>query len=213
LLLNSLVEALKEGVGQTGTLVFPSFSYSFCKGKIFDVQKTKSTVGVLSEFFRKLPETSRTKHPIFSCSVTGKNSESYLNVGKDSFDEESIFGRLHKNKGKLLFLGAPFQSCTYIHYVEQMHGIPYRFLKTFSGEIKDQDESWPDECTFFVRYLDKNVVLKTDRLERYLLENGYMKEASLGNGRLLLIDADTLFKEGCKLLDEDIYYFLAEKPE
>ena len=40
-----------------------------------------------------------------------------------------------------------------------------------------------------------------------------MKEVSLGNGRIMTIEAEELFDEGCKLLDEDIYFFLKEEPK
>ncbi len=35
-LLGNLVETLRRAVGETGTLVMPTFSYSFCKNEPFD---------------------------------------------------------------------------------------------------------------------------------------------------------------------------------
>lgn len=213
LLLENLINILKESVGDEGTLIMPTFSYSFCRNEIFDVQNTKSSVGVLGEFFRKQPDIARTIHPIFSVALWGRYKNRLLNISHDSFDKDSIFGKLHRIKGKILFLGAPFRSCTYIHYIEQAHGAPYRYIKTFKGKIKNGDREYEDEYTYLVRYLDRNVILDTRKLESYLLEKKMMKEAMLGNGRILAIGAEILFKEGRGLLDKNIYFFLKEIPK
>ncbi len=210
-LLQTLIDAIKETVGEDAIIIMPTFCYSFCNGELYDVANTKSIVGVLTEYFRKQPDVSRTIHPIFSVVIWGKHKNNLLNIGKDSFDKKSIFGKLHQMNGKIVFLGAPFQSCTYIHYIEQMHGIPYRYMKTFKGKIRMGDMEYKDEYTYFVRYLDKNVIFDTSRLEKHLLEKGLIKEVRLGSGRILMIESDVLFKEGCKLLDQDIYFFLKEE--
>ena len=40
LLLGALVEVLKRAVGREGTLIMPTFTYSFCKGEIYDIDKS-----------------------------------------------------------------------------------------------------------------------------------------------------------------------------
>lgn len=210
-ILDSFVEALQETI-PNGTLILPTFTYSFCKGEKFSIKNSKSTVGALTEHFRKKEDVSRTKHPIFSVSIWG-NKNGFLDIGKDSFDKKSIFGKLHKKNAKLLFLGASFQSCTYMHYIEQMHGIPYRYIKSFKGKIVDNNEEYEGEYTFFVRYLDSNVDFDMEKTEKYLLNNGFMKKKQLGSGEILLIESKVLYKEGFKLLDKDIFYFLKTKPD
>jgi len=209
-ILSSFVEALQAAV-PAGTLILPAFTYSFCKREKFSIKDSESTVGALTEYFRKKEGVLRTKHPIFSVSVWGNKSD-FLNIGKDSFNEESIFGKLHKKKAKLLFCGAPFQACTYMHYIEQMHGVPYRYIKSFKGKIID-DVEYEDEYTFFARYLDANVNFDMQKTERYLFDNGFMKKKQLGSGKIILVDAEVLYQKGLKLLDKDIFYFLKTKPD
>jgi aminoglycoside 3-N-acetyltransferase len=206
--LTAIIDQLTASVGEEGTLILPTFSYSFCKGEIFDVAETKSTVGTLSEFFRKQPGVVRTKHPIFSVGIRGTIKECFANIGKDSFDSESIFGRLREKKGKLVFFGASFNSCTYLHHIEQLYGIPYRYIKTFTGQIREEKRTYTDYATFFVRYLDRIVELDTTRLEAYLLEKKIMQETQLGEGIVKVIDAQELFDVTTKLLDDDLYYLL-----
>lgn len=212
-LLQNLVDVIKESVGNEGTLIMPTFSYSFCRNEIFDVANSKSTVGVLGDFFRRQPDTIRTIHPIFSVAIWGRHKERLSDISHDSFDADSIFGKLHRIKGKILFFGAPLRSCTYIHYIEQAHGVPYRYLKAFKGKINNGGREYEDEYTYLVRYLDRDVILDTQKLESYLLEKKKMQETALGNGRILAIGAETLFKEGCGLLNKDIYFFLKQIPK
>ena len=101
-LLETLVQVFKTCVGDKGSLIMPTFSYSFCKNEIFDVEKTKSTTGVLSEYFRKQPSTQRTIQPIQSCAVWGYDQKSLLLIDKDTFGEKSIFETLFKLKGKIV---------------------------------------------------------------------------------------------------------------
>ncbi len=206
-LLKTVYEAIKDSVGDNGTIIMPTFTYSFCNGEIYDIVATPSTVGILTEYFRKQSDVYRTIHPIFSVGVWGKHRDTFMDISKDSFGQDSVFGKLHKLKGKIIFLGAPFQSCTYIHYIEQMHGIPYRYMKTFDGEIQKGDVKYRDKSTFFVRN-EENVIFETNRLEEYLLENGFMKEVHLGNGRILMIKSEILFDECWRLLDKDIYFIV-----
>jgi len=207
-LFSSLTSVLKDAVTEEGTILMPTFSYSFCENKIFDPDKTRSKVGALTEYFRIQPDVSRTKHPIFSFAIWGKDMESYLSISKDSFDQESVFGILHKNHGKILFLGAPFQSCTFIHYIEQMHGVPYRFIKKFSGTIRSDGRDSQDECTFFVRYLDREVAVDLTRLEKDLLEKKILTKKTIGNRNIMTVNTDNLFNEGIRLLNSDINFFL-----
>lgn len=211
--LGLILQAFKKVVGKEGIIIMPTFSYSFCRSETYDPEASCSRVGALTTYFRKQRDVVRTIHPIFSVGIWGKEKGYFnSNLSKDSFDKDSIFGKLHKKSGKILFFGASFQSCTFVHYIEQLYGIPYRYMKTFKGKIKRGDIEYEDEYTFFVRYLDKNVILDTSRLEKYLLERKSMKEIRLGNGRILMIESDVLFKEGYKLLDHDIYFFLKGKP-
>lgn len=44
------ITALKEAVGSTGTIVFPTFSYSFCHGEKYNPLTTKSDCGMLADY-------------------------------------------------------------------------------------------------------------------------------------------------------------------
>lgn len=201
-------QAFLDAVGEEGTIVMPTFSYSFCNKEIFDMAKTPSTVGVLTEHFRKQSGVSRTKHPIFSVAISGRHRNEFLNIEKDSFDAQSIFGHLHRVNAKQVFFGASFESATFVHYIEQAHGVPYRYMKTLEGIIRENGKEYSDSATYNVRYLDKDVVTELARFEKHLVSIGAMKRAELGSGIIEVVSCEDAFREGMAMLDKDIYSFL-----
>ena len=86
-------------------------------------------------------------------------------------------------------------------------------MKIFHGKIKIGKHIYEDDYTYFVRYLDRNVILDLSKLQNHLKKNNFIKKIPLGEGEILLVESSTLVKEGLKLLKKDIYYFLKEKPQ
>ncbi len=78
--LSILFKEIIKYLGENGTLVIPTFTYSLTKNKLFDVNNTKSSIGIFSEYFRNIPGTVRSSHPIFSMSAIGKKEKIYGNL-------------------------------------------------------------------------------------------------------------------------------------
>lgn len=207
LLLQTLIDSIKESVGEEGTIIMPTFTYSFDKNETYNIKSTKSTVGVMTEYFRKQREVSRTIHPSHSVAVGGKHKKSLLSISKDTFDKNSIFGKLHKLNGKLIFFGTPFhEACTFIHYIEQMHKVPYRYMRKYKGKIIKDGREYEDEFSFYYKY--SFFYTSMLKLETHLLERGLLKKVKVGEGYTSVIESGDLLKEGLRLLDKDIYFFL-----
>ena len=97
-----------DKVGKEGTILIPTFTYSFIKNKIFNLEKSKSEVGYFSEVFRNRKDTYRYCHPIFSFSIYGKkiyNKENY----KSCFGKKTIFDDFFKKNGRIIVLGNAFE--------------------------------------------------------------------------------------------------------
>lgn len=214
ILLLALVDSIKESVGESGTVIMPTFCYSFGNNEVFDVLKTKSKVGVLTEFFRKQPCTVRTIQPIYSVAIWGKRKKELFYISKDSFDDNSIFGKLHKLNGKYLMLGSSFASSfTFLHFIEQSFGVSYRFKKAFKGKINHNNNIYSDEFTCFVRYLEKKIITDLSKFEIHLHKNQLIKQVEIGFGSLLSAQTSDLYTEGMKMLEKDEYCFLKTAPE
>jgi aminoglycoside 3-N-acetyltransferase len=212
LFFQNLVDVFKESVGEGGTIIMPTFTYSFCGGKVFNVQKSASTVGALTEYFRKQSGVTRTNHPVFSVAVWGKNKRKFLKIGKDSYGKKSIFDLLRQSGGKLVFFGVSMKSsCTFLHHIEQSGDIPYRFLKTFKGVIVDKEKKYRDECTFFARYLDRETTYDFTDIITRLKREGAFRQSIIGNGAVIAVSSRDLFEIGFKMLQKNVYAFLKGK--
>jgi aminoglycoside 3-N-acetyltransferase len=158
--LNVLIDSLQEAVGEEGTLIFPTYNWDFCSGKDFDYNKTKSHTGSLSQAALNRKDFRRTKHPIYSFAVWGKDTE-YL-CGLDnvsSFGVDSPFHYFKEKNVKNLIINLELADCfTFTHHVEEMNRevIPYRYMKIFYGNyIDEQGEKTKRSYTMLVRSLAK----------------------------------------------------------
>ena len=206
-----LIKTLKKSIGKSGTLVMPTYTYVFCKRRVFDIKKTPSEVGALGEFFRKEKGVVRSEHPIFSVAAQGPGAKRMTDVDMDSFGPNSSLARLCDDRGVVLFFGgAPFSTGTLYHLLEQERGVPYRFMKKFPGVIVRGTKKYKAEATFFVRRLRQRVENDVSGLEQVLRKKGMLREAPVGASRLMAVRAKDFCREGMRLLERDIYA-LAEK--
>lgn len=207
----SFFKALLEVVGKNGNIIMPTFSYSICKKEIFDPETTPSTVGILTEYFRKLKNVKRSKDAIFSVAAFGPDKDYFVDVGTNCFGEKSIFEKLYHKNVKMVFLGETFD-ITYMHFIEQRYGVPYRFIKKFKGEIKLGNELKEFIFDYNVRPLDKNINYNLEGIAFFLESKGVLKKAELGNSKIRVVNAVDAFNEIIKGLKDNIYLLLKEKP-
>lgn len=124
-------------------IVMPAFTYSFANEKDFDVGKSRSLMGSLSEAFRKEPDVYRTLDPMTSFAIKGNLAGEFKKhePASNSLGVGSYFDLLDKQSDvKYLFFGADLaESFTYLHYVERIINVPYRFDMSFSGKIIDYE--------------------------------------------------------------------------
>lgn len=211
-LCKTLLGTLKKTVGPKGTVAMPTFTYAFCRNGRYDREKSPSEVGVFSEFFRKEKGAIRSLHPIFSVAARGPQARSLIAVDVDSFGTRSFFANLHKKRGAIVFLGAPFQSCTFVHHIEQQHKVPYRSIKTFRGTVKNSKESRAVESTYFVRPLGNTIIVDLSRFEESLRRKKLLKEMRVGAGVVSVVKVEDAFREGMHMLDKNVYAFLRKSP-
>lgn len=190
--LDAFLDSFKEAVGRTGTIIMPTFTYSFCNGELFDLQNTPSTVGVFTEYFRKQKGVIRSIDPIFSVAAFGSLGTYFTNVGTNCFGENSIFDKLYKKNVKLVFLGDTFD-ITYMHYIEQNLGVSYRSIKEFSGEIKMGDTIKKYIFEYNVRPIDQSVEYNLEKVASFLTTHGVLKKTTLGHSMIRMVTAEDAY--------------------
>ena len=151
-----LYNSLQEIIGDGGTIIVPTFSYSWTNGKIYDRGNSPSTVGTFSEYVRRLKFSIRSKHPLLSiCAIGSKADEFASKVDNTSYGRESPFGKMHEYNVKQLMVGV--EVCAFKNYVERDIGAASRYSKLFKGRISDQGNKYVDVYEHCVRYLDQDV--------------------------------------------------------
>lgn len=196
---NGYLQGLYQVLLELGvpTLIFPSFSYSFANHEDYDVRQSRTSMGALIEYIRKQPGVHRSLDPLLSLLVIGARED--LAAGPPtghSFGPGSSFDRLHQAGGvKFLFFGAEFEEYfTYIHYIEKVLDVPYRFDMSFSGSITDYDGN-SFRHTQAIHTQCGGVTLKNfSPLKRKLVGAGILKLARLGDKELACIAEEDIFR-------------------
>ena len=126
---NTVVSALLEIIGPSGTLVMPAASPQLTEQntdlppkEFFDQKTTPTTMGAIPEAFRSLPNTLRSNHPLVSVSAIGPRAEKITQEHALSFSEgqDTPFGKLYQYDAVTLLLGVGFNRCTILHYAESL---------------------------------------------------------------------------------------------
>ena len=210
----SVLAAFDEAIGPSGTLILPTYTLSFLKGQTYDHEKSPSEVGQLSEYFRKLPDVTRTFQPVYSHAIRGPKLRYYAeNTSLNGLGPDSLFERLRHDNAQILFFGCSMEAATFIHYVEQSVKARYRFLKTFKGKAIREGKSTACEIQHYARYLNAGVVNDFSRFESRVGENGIAKTASLGRGELRCLRAQSFYDQAVKAFREDPFCFLKSPVE
>lgn len=188
--LSILIDALQKTVSPEGNLLFPVFSWAFCKGKRFDRRASLGEVGALNNWvLQNRTEFQRTRHPLYSFMVWGEHANTLVASDyADAWGENSTFAWLHRNGGKMLLLDVSLQRAfTFMHYVEESVRVPYRYFKNFRGSYTDLDGTTSERSyTMYVR--DLSISSQEYLPDSFLEENGAMQGQPYGNIMLKVID-------------------------
>jgi aminoglycoside 3-N-acetyltransferase len=186
----ALAEAILARIAPGGTLVVPTFTYSFPAREVFDVENTASKMGLFAEWVRRQPTAIRSADPCYSVAALGARAvELTADVPENSFGPGSFFDRFHKGSGKILNLNFDAGS-THIHYVERALRVPYRFDKTFHGTIREKGRERKAASVIWVRYLsDDALAAAFEPFDRLARERERFVTAPLGRGSMGVISA------------------------
>ena len=135
----TVIAALETAVGADGLILMPTFSLLPSREErvaSWNVNKTPSTVGWLTEFFRQMPDTYRSDHYSHAVAARGKDAKAFVSDhlrregyqspwdhypwGK-TYGTHSPMFRAYKANAKLLMIGVDYETSTYIHLVEVIH--------------------------------------------------------------------------------------------
>ena len=195
------------------TLCIPTYTFSFCNKEIFDVQKSVSKMGILSEFIRKKRKGIRTIDPLLSVCIYGENKGLARDLGKDSIGFNSHFDKIHNSQNvKFLFFGPTVGSCfTYMHYIEKLLEVPYRYDREFKGLIINNKKKCHDKYNLFVRYNGVNVGNGSFIYEENMFKKKISQRKKIANGRLTSVNKDDAYQYFMDLYNKNNKIFFRSK--
>ena len=134
----TVVGALEDAVGEDGLILMPSFNLleKADRAKSWNVETSPSTVGWITEFFRRMPGTVRSDHYSHSVAARGKRAAEFteghlrdeglgspwdLKPWGKTFGTHSPMVKAYGAGARLLMLGVDYHSSTYVHLVEVMY--------------------------------------------------------------------------------------------
>lgn len=121
-----IVELLLDVVGSTGSLSVPTFirysSEEWMKmDQKFDIKKTPSGMGIISERVRRNKDSKRSLHPTKSVACIGSIAEEIVrehHLDSYAFGQKSPFVKLLEYDVKVVGFGAPMSYLSMVHTIE-----------------------------------------------------------------------------------------------
>jgi len=197
---SAAIQALQASVAE-GDLMMPTLPFGGSaleyvrSGKITDIARTPSQMGLLSEAFRRMPGVTRSIHPTHPIAVSGKREAA---LTADHYQAEtpcgksSPFHRLLEAGGKILLAGVDIRSMTFFHYAEEVLE-PNMPFSPFTKEWFDVAAKGADGRMYRTRtrLYDPTISARRDPsiMEARLRRSGAWHEAKVGRLNLIVLSA------------------------
>ncbi|MBC7287889.1 MAG: AAC(3) family N-acetyltransferase [Armatimonadetes bacterium] len=203
----TVIEALLEAVGPDGTLAMPAMSGD----RIFDLENSPSSVGIISETFRKWPGVRRSLHPTHSACALGPQAD-YLVEGHinepTAVGPGSPWGKLASlPNGYVLLMGVDQDRNTLLHHAEELVRAPY--LRTITREYKDPRSGEIKQKQLHLYPGPHRDFIGLDRL---FLEAGAMVVGRIGSAVCRLMNAKRVVEVELAALERDPAAVLCTNP-
>ena len=195
----NVIDAFLDYLGDEGTLMMPTFTYSYSGiwgVKPFHPENTPGVAnGILTETLRKHPKALRSRQPAYSVAAAGKHAEEITRdkehaspLGRGSSYEVAI-----QLSAKILLLGVGNDRNSVLHYAEVVADLPYLDIpfrdfwgRTALVEKNGEVVEVPLKNEFPACSDNFGVA------DAYLEELGILKRAKIASADSILMDADEM---------------------
>ena len=182
--------ALMDRLGPNGTIVVPTFTYSYPRQEVFDIAAPVPNMGVFSDWIRAHNESRRSSDASYSVAAIGARATALTQgVPINSFGKGSFFDRFDDVNGVICNLNFDAGS-TYLHYLERELEVPYRFDKTFEGMSLVEGKLQKGKSTIYVRYVSDDLTTAAfESFHHLAVREKLFLSQHLGRGQLGCIRA------------------------
>jgi aminoglycoside 3-N-acetyltransferase len=210
-----VIGALQRAVGPRGAVLMPTIPFTGTavayvrEQPVFDVRRTPSRMGILSELFRRMPGVLRSVHPTHSVAAWGESARELIadhHCAETPCGRGTPYHRLIEVGGRVLFLGTGIEPMTLFHAAEEIME-PHMPFSPFTTEVFRllSRTATGETVETKTRLFDPAVSRRRDitLLQPVLKRRGAWREARIGGVDIILLDAtdvmdalQTLSKEG-----------------
>ena len=201
-----IISVLQKSIGAEGTLLMPTIPFMgtaieyMQSGKIFDVRKTPSRMGMISEFFRRMPEVKRSVHPTHAVAAWGSRANDIL-LDHDKCEtpcgRQSPYGKLLDFNGKILLLGTGIRALTFYHTLEEIFEKEIPVSPLTDEKYLMQSKIETGELVATKTRLFNPAISKRRNIDPLIPElksKGYWRESRVGTLDAILLDANEILK-------------------
>jgi aminoglycoside 3-N-acetyltransferase len=216
---SQLIDALMEAVGADGNLLMVSMAYStsayeyLTQGKTFDVRRTVSHMGVVSETFRRRPGVLRSLHPSNPVLAAGPRA-AWIVAGHEECRQPcgpgSPFHKMAELRAKVLFYDASIFTQTFFHYLEDMLAdqLDFPLFRDELIEAKVVDHEGRERLIKTYAYSEEAIrrrrpAIMTDELDRLKL----IRRLRVGNSRLILLHTEDVMRVVRDMAGRGIFFY------
>ena len=211
---SDVVESLLSVIGSDGNLLMLSIPYRGSSQKytesdpLFDVARTPSSVGLISEVFRRRSDVHRSLsplHPVLACGPLAEWLVADHDKCAHSCGKGSPFERFLNLDGRFLFFDAKFSSLTFMHYVEDrfVERSPVDLYHQTPAMVRVKDHTGRE---LKVRQFFFSEAARQRRdfspVERKLRSDGTLRSARIGNTHLLSVSAHEVMNCAGSLIEQ-----------
>lgn len=197
-----IIACLLEVLGDRGNLLMPSMPYMssthdyLAKQEVFRLDRTPSRMGLISELFRRRPGVVRSLSPAHPVLAFGKDA-AWLAAGHEdcvcSCGRNTPFDKFCSLRGKVLFFDVPFNTFTFIHFLEDRvkDRIPFPLYRPEPVAARAIDREGRERVVMTSVFSEEAVrSRRPEVLGEQLGRSGAIRRTRIGRSTLMLVAAD-----------------------
>lgn len=214
-----IIAVMRSLIGDEGNLMMMSMPYGGSSRRyadsrqVFDVSKTPSALGMISESFRRRDGVLRSAnplHPILAEGPLAKWIVSDHELLQHSCGRRSPLARFRKLDGKVAFFDASFRSLTFVHLVEDMHKeqLPVTLYETepacISMRLANGETIASRQFLFSAQARERR---SFENIENTLVANDKLWRKKIGNTQLIFTTARDVVSAADELMTNKIGFY------
>jgi aminoglycoside 3-N-acetyltransferase len=94
-----------------------------------------------------------------------------------------------------MVIGLSYIIHDFFHHVEEMEGVDYRYMKSFTGPVTDWDGTTSEQTfTMLVRDIDRGVHTEVDPMGALMEQAGIITVRQIGEAKVCLMKANKVYE-------------------